>query len=144
LFISELNHIIQFIKEYLSAINDRNEKRQLQTELRYERNLLRTIIDAIPETIAFKDLNETYRLTNKRTDIEYRNRFESIEGKTGNRWWLWVSRSASVVYFLIAPGRGADVPVAHFKNIAHQKIISAKGKGCIGKFINFPEVLILE
>jgi len=49
--------------------------------------------------------------------------FESIEGKTGNRWWLWVSRSASVVYFLIAPGRGADVPVAHFKNIAHQKII---------------------
>jgi len=49
--------------------------------------------------------------------------FESIVGKTGNRWWLWISRSASVVFFQIAPGRGADVPVEHFKNIQHQKII---------------------
>ena len=49
--------------------------------------------------------------------------FESVEGKIGNRWWLWVSRSASVVYFQIAPGRGADVPVEHFKSIQHQKII---------------------
>jgi transposase len=49
--------------------------------------------------------------------------FESVEGKIGNRWWLWVSRSASVVFFQIAPGRGADVPVEHFKNIQHQKII---------------------
>ncbi|MBW2573314.1 MAG: IS66 family transposase [Deltaproteobacteria bacterium] len=49
--------------------------------------------------------------------------FESIVGKVGNRWWLWVSRSASVVFFQIAPGRGADVPVKHFKNIQHQKII---------------------
>jgi len=49
--------------------------------------------------------------------------FESIVGKIGNRWWLWISRSASVVFFQIAPGRGADVPVEHFKNIQHQKII---------------------
>lgn len=49
--------------------------------------------------------------------------FESVEGKIGNRWWLWVSRSASVVFFQIAPGRGADVPVEHFKNIERQKII---------------------
>jgi len=49
--------------------------------------------------------------------------FESIDGKIGNRWWLWVSRSASVVFFQIAPGRGADVPVEHFKNIESQKII---------------------
>lgn len=49
--------------------------------------------------------------------------FESIEGKTGNRWWLWVSRSATVVFFQIAPGRGADIPVEHFKNIQHKKII---------------------
>ncbi len=49
--------------------------------------------------------------------------FESVDGKIGNRWWLWVSRSASVVFFQIAPGRGADVPVEHFKNIQHQKII---------------------
>ena len=49
--------------------------------------------------------------------------FESIEGKESNRWWLWVYRSASVVYYLIAPGRGADVPVSHFENIKNEKII---------------------
>ncbi len=49
--------------------------------------------------------------------------FESLDGKVGNRWWLWVSRSTSVVFFQIAPGRGTDVPVGHFKNIKHQKII---------------------
>ena len=49
--------------------------------------------------------------------------FESIEGKIGNRWWLWVSRSVSVVFFQIAPGRGADVPIEYFKNILKQKII---------------------
>ena len=49
--------------------------------------------------------------------------FESVEGKVGNRWWLWVSRSTSVVFFQIAPGRSTEVPVEHFKNIKHQKII---------------------
>jgi transposase len=49
--------------------------------------------------------------------------FEQIEGKTGNRWWLWVSRSASVVYFQIAPGRGADVPVKYFEHIRKDEII---------------------
>ncbi len=49
--------------------------------------------------------------------------FENVEGKIGNKWWLWVSRSVSVVYFQIAQGRGADVPVEYFKNIQQQKII---------------------
>ena len=49
--------------------------------------------------------------------------FESVEGKVGNRWWLWVSRSASVVFFKIAPGRGANVVVEHFNNTRQQKII---------------------
>jgi transposase len=49
--------------------------------------------------------------------------FESVDGKIGNRWWLWVSRSPSVVYFQIAPGRGANVPVEYFKNIQNQDII---------------------
>ena len=48
---------------------------------------------------------------------------ESVEGKVGNRWWLWVSRSDSVTYFQIAPSRGADIPIEHFKNILHLKII---------------------
>lgn len=49
--------------------------------------------------------------------------FVSIDGKVGNRWWLWVSRSISVVFFQIAPGRGSDVPAGHFRNIEHQQII---------------------
>lgn len=49
--------------------------------------------------------------------------FESVEGKVGNRWWLWVSRSASVVFFKIAPGRGANVVVEHFNKIEQQEII---------------------
>src|SRR5712692_249210 len=39
--------------------------------------------------------------------------FEEVEGKTGHRWYLWVMRSASVVFSCMAPGRGADVPKAH-------------------------------
>src|SRR6266568_1924741 len=39
---------------------------------------------------------------------------EEIAGKTGHRWYLWVMRSASVVYYQMAPGRGADVPKGHF------------------------------
>lgn len=49
--------------------------------------------------------------------------FEEIQGKIGNKWWLWVSRSESVVYFLIAPGRGADVPISYFENTRKDKII---------------------
>ena len=38
---------------------------------------------------------------------------EEVEGKTGHRWYLWVMQSASVVFYRMAPGRGADVPKAH-------------------------------
>lgn len=34
--------------------------------------------------------------------------FQDIEGKIGHRWYLWLTRSASVVFFWMAPGRGAD------------------------------------
>jgi len=49
--------------------------------------------------------------------------FESVAGKVGNRWWLWVCRSASVVFYEIAQGRGANVVVEHFKNSTQQNII---------------------
>ena len=40
--------------------------------------------------------------------------FESIEGKIGYRWYLWVFTSQSVVYYIVAPGRNAGVPIEHF------------------------------
>jgi transposase len=43
--------------------------------------------------------------------------FEEVEGKTGHRWYLWVMQSASVLYYRMAPGRGADVPKGHFSKL---------------------------
>jgi transposase len=38
-----------------------------------------------------------------------------IEGKVGTRWYLWVTRSPSVVFYCIDPSRRAAVPGAHFQ-----------------------------
>lgn len=43
--------------------------------------------------------------------------FEEVEGKVGHRWYLWVMQSASVVFYRMAPGRGADVPKTHFAKL---------------------------
>lgn len=40
--------------------------------------------------------------------------FESIEGKVGSRWYLWMFKSASSVYFKLAPSRGYCVPKEFF------------------------------
>src|SRR5713101_5934921 len=48
--------------------------------------------------------------------------FEEVEGKTGHRWYLWVMHSASVVFYRMAPGRGADVPKAHFAKLHHDLV----------------------
>ena len=40
--------------------------------------------------------------------------FVILEGKAGTRWYLWVFRSASVIYYRLEPTRGAGVPEAHF------------------------------
>jgi transposase len=43
--------------------------------------------------------------------------FAALEGKAGQRWYLWVTRSPSVVFYHIAPSRGAAVPKAHFAKL---------------------------
>ena len=43
--------------------------------------------------------------------------FEAIENKASNRWYLWVTQSPSVVYYLMAPGRDAGVPLDHFSEL---------------------------
>src|SRR2546427_6549027 len=47
---------------------------------------------------------------------------EEVEGKTGHRWYLWVMQSAAVVLYRMAPGRGADVPKAHFAKL-HKDLV---------------------
>jgi hypothetical protein len=48
--------------------------------------------------------------------------FEEVDGKTGQRWYLWVMQSASVVFYRMAPGRGADSPKAHFAKL-HKDLV---------------------
>jgi len=38
--------------------------------------------------------------------------FVELEGKVGTRWYLWLTRSASVVFYCIDPSRSAAVPGA--------------------------------
>jgi transposase len=47
---------------------------------------------------------------------------EEVDGKTGHRWYLWVMQSASVVFYRMAPGRGADVPQGHFAKL-HKDLV---------------------
>lgn len=44
--------------------------------------------------------------------------FEHREGKANHHWYLWLLQSPSVAYYLIAPGRNADVPIQHFTGLA--------------------------
>jgi transposase len=50
------------------------------------------------------------------------NVFAELEGKVGHRWYLWVTRSPSVVFFHIAPSRGAAVPKTHFAKL-HKDLV---------------------
>jgi transposase len=43
--------------------------------------------------------------------------FQEVEGKIGYRRYLWLTRSASVVYFWMAPGRGAKVIKEHLAGL---------------------------
>jgi transposase len=43
--------------------------------------------------------------------------FEAIEGKVGYRWYLWVTQSPSVVYYVMAPSRSGDIPIEYFSGL---------------------------
>ncbi len=49
--------------------------------------------------------------------------FEALEGKAGHRWYLWVFRSASVVFYRLEPTRGAQVPKAHLGKLRVEALI---------------------
>jgi transposase len=45
--------------------------------------------------------------------------FIDLEGKTGHRWWLWVSLGEDTVVFRLDPSRSHEVPEGHFPVEAH-------------------------
>jgi transposase len=49
--------------------------------------------------------------------------YQQIPGKIGHRWYLWLMRSASVVYYRMDPTRSADVPIAHFADLISKGVI---------------------
>jgi transposase len=49
--------------------------------------------------------------------------FVEVEGKVGHRWYLWVTRSKSVVYFVLDPTRSTEVPGAHFAGLQEGRVI---------------------
>ncbi|SEH08481.1 IS66 family transposase [Candidatus Venteria ishoeyi] len=49
--------------------------------------------------------------------------FVEIEGKVGSRWYLWVTRSQSVIFYCIDPSRSATVPGAHFAGLQNDLVI---------------------
>jgi transposase len=49
--------------------------------------------------------------------------FVEVEGKVGSRWYLWVTRSASVIFFVLDPSRSAAVPGAHFAGLQNGRAI---------------------
>jgi len=49
--------------------------------------------------------------------------YEAVEGKAGHRWYLWLTRSISVVYYRMDPTRSADVPITHFADLISKIVI---------------------
>jgi len=49
--------------------------------------------------------------------------FVEMEGKVGHRWYLWVTRSQSAIYFVLDASRSADVPGAHFAGLQAERVI---------------------
>ena len=49
--------------------------------------------------------------------------FVDLQGKVGTRWYLWVTRSASVIYYCIDPSRSTAVPGAHFAGLQSERAI---------------------
>ncbi|MDX8380065.1 MAG: transposase, partial [Gallionella sp.] len=43
--------------------------------------------------------------------------FEAVEGKKGNRWWIWIVISESVTFYRLDQSRGAKVPLEHFSSL---------------------------
>lgn len=77
------------------------------------------LFEPIQETLYCQQMNEAL-FHNDETRWEV---FAEQEGKIGSRWYLWVTRSASVVYYCIDPSRSAAVPGAHFAGLQQDRVI---------------------
>ena len=49
--------------------------------------------------------------------------FVALAGKVGHRWFLWLTRSPSVIFYSLDPSRSAAVPGAHFAGLQGARAI---------------------
>lgn len=72
--------------------------------------------------------------------------FESIEGKVGYRWWLWVTQSRSVVYYTLAPSRSGDIPIKYFsgldKHLDQVIVVCDRYKGYLRLAREIPRIIL--
>ena len=72
--------------------------------------------------------------------------FETIEGKTGYRWWLWVTQSRSVVHYILAPSRSGDIPIEYFsgldKHLEQVIVVCDRYKGYIRLAREIPQIIL--
>lgn len=72
--------------------------------------------------------------------------FETLEGKTGYRWWLWVTQSRSVVYYQLAPSRSGDIPIEYFsgldKHLEQVIVVCDRYKGYIRLAREIPQIIL--
>ena len=80
---------------------------------------LTPLFEPIMEGLYQKQMTETL-FHNDETRWEV---FVDLEDKVGSRWYLWVTRSASVVFFVLDPHRSAAVPGAHFAGLQNERVI---------------------
>jgi len=81
--------------------------------------VLTPLFEPIMEGLYQKQMTETL-FHNDETRWEV---FVELEDKVGSRWYLWVTRSASVVFFVLDPHRSAAVPGAHFAGLQNERVI---------------------
>jgi transposase len=80
---------------------------------------LAPLFEPIQEAFYVQQMNETiFHNDESRWEV-----FVEVEGKAGHRWYLWVTRSESVIFYNIDPSRSAAVPGAHFAGLQQEKVI---------------------
>jgi transposase len=70
--------------------------------------------------------------------------FVELEGKVGSRWYLWVTRSPSVIFFILDPSRSAAVPGAHFAGLQNgHAIIVCDRYSAYKKLARLSDIIVL-
>ena len=77
------------------------------------------LFEPIMEGLYQKQMTETL-FHNDETRWEV---FVELLDKVGTRWYLWMTRSPSVVFFVLDPSRSAAVPGAHFAGLQNEQVI---------------------